>query len=167
MAKEDYGKEDYSEPWDSQPTPLARPRSGDNRERDTASINQDKSGGGTADDYCDPWDSKKQERKDDYSDPWDAKKPSPKSRSSAESQERESDEDSYSEPYDTGKITVLDEHKRMSLKGKRQSNPNPVPRDNVYDRVYQTDTKKQQKIKASKKLSAGNDEVFREDLAKK
>ena len=164
------GKEDYSDPWDTKRlTPALRPQSGESRERDASAISREKSSG-SVDDYCDPWDSKKQDlklkEKDDYTDPWDAKKPAPESSSStSESHERDSDEDSYSEPYDAGKITVLDEQaRRMSLKGMRQSSSGG--KDNIYDDVYDLEVKKP-KTKASKKLSGGNDEVFHEEVTKK
>lgn len=80
---------------------------------------------GKIDDYSDPWDSrpghitkpraKKTGVKDEYIDPWDAK------RTQNHNQEKpDSDDESYTEPYDSGKVTALDEQaKRMSLRGMR------------------------------------------------
>lgn len=56
--------------------------------------------------------------RDEYIDPWDAQGPTP---AHIQQVKHDSDDsDSYTEPYDTGKVTVLDEQaKTMSLKGMR------------------------------------------------
>jgi hypothetical protein len=80
---------------------------------------------GKLDDYTDPWDSRqgqiakpKPQRtgvRDEYIDPWDAKGPQ-----NSNHTKPDSDDENYTEPYDTGKITALDEQaKRLSLRGMR------------------------------------------------
>ena len=117
---------DYSDPWD------AKTKSDDYLEPWDATKQQ------AGDDYCDPWDKTTSTEdpktavkvpKGDYIDPWDA---TDSNQSQAESAQElkenikhsgpDSDDESYSEPYDTGKITELDEKaKRFSLKGMHPS----------------------------------------------
>lgn len=122
--------DDYSDPWDAK---KAVSPGGDYSDPWDAKKTQAPPG----DDYCDPWDKKptapdsvRKTSKDDYCDPWDAKKDgsSPpeivqvtKDKSKKPSSD-DSDEEGYDEPYDLGKVTVLDEPmKRFSLKGMRPS----------------------------------------------
>lgn len=109
---------DYSDPWDAKKT---KP---------------------PGDDYCDPWDKKptpaeptRKTSKDDYIDPWDARKDGSTQVEMAQTVEKpesqsseDSDEESYDQPYDLGKVTVLDEQaKRFSLKGMRLSSLDGSP----------------------------------------
>lgn len=122
--------DDYSDPWDAK---KAVSPGGDYSDPWDAKKTQAPPG----DDYCDPWDKKptapdsvRKTSKDDYCDPWDAKKDgsSPpeivqvtKDKSKKPSSD-DSDEEGYDEPYDLGKVTVLDEPmKGFSLKGMRPS----------------------------------------------
>ena len=121
-------RDDYSDPWDAK---KAASPGGDYSDPWDAKKTQPPA----ADDYCDPWDKKptasepvRKTSKDDYIDPWDAKQDGPpqvemaqvvKEKPKQPSSE-DSDEESYSEPYDLGKVTMLDEQfKRYSLKGMR------------------------------------------------
>lgn len=120
--------DDYCDPWDAKKAAPSSDR----------------------DDYCDPWDAQKsQAGKDNYSEPWDttkrkdlkgpkrqeycdvwdAKKPVANVAPSAAHKLKtsgDSDDDSYCEPYDTGRVAALDEQaKNMSLKGMRLSSHEP------------------------------------------
>lgn len=109
--------DDYCEPWDAKP---AHAMSADTS------------------DYWDPCDKiptaptpARKSSKDDYIDPYDAKKDVPsqgglvkvvKSRPKKPppSREEDSGEESYDDPYDTGKVTLLDEQSnRLSIRGMR------------------------------------------------
>ncbi|XP_027055257.1 SH2 domain-containing adapter protein F-like isoform X2 [Pocillopora damicornis] len=136
--------DDYSDPWDAKKA---------------------MSPGG---DYSDPWDATntqpgaltdptkagRKTSKDDYIDPWDAKEDG-KTQVERVTVEKvkhqsneDSDEESYSEPYDLGKVTLLDEQaKRMSLRGMRPSSVDGTfseQEENRFRKHSDTGAKKQQ-----------------------
>lgn len=136
--------DDYTDPWDAK---KALSPGGDYSDPWDAKTTQP-----PADDYCDPWDKKpttadptRKTSKDDYIDPWDATQDTstqvdmtqqtvekPKQQSS-----EESDEESYSEPYDLHKVGVLDEQaKRFSLKGMRPSSVDGMSLSEHEDRSF-------------------------------
>lgn len=115
--------DDYCEPWDTKRRNLPRMTADDYC--DPVDVTKPSAAKAKVDDYSDPWDSrpgqiakpraKKTGVKDEYIDPWDAKKTKTPSQGKPDS-----DDESYTEPYDSGKVTALDEQaKRMSLRGMR------------------------------------------------
>ena len=114
--------DDYCEPWD---TKRRKPKMTADDYCDPVDVT--KPAAQVKDDYSDPWDSrpgnniakpkvKRSGVKDEYIDPWDAKGP----QNPNQPKPSDSDDESYTEPYDTGKVTALDEQaKRLSLRGMR------------------------------------------------
>ena len=107
--------DDYCEPWDAKPA---------------QSLSADMA------DYWDPCDKippapqvGRKSSKDDYCDPYDAKTDDPtqvelvrvtKEKIKKQSNNEDSDEENYDDPYDTGKVTLLDEQSnRVSIRGMR------------------------------------------------
>lgn len=141
-------RDDYSDPWDAKKTAVSP--GGDYTDPWDAKPAQPR----TADDYCEPWDKKPSEStgkssKDDYCDPWDAKKdasPPVEVVQAAKVEDKQpsnedSDEESYDEPYDLGKVTPLDEQfKTCSIRGMRVTSHSPSGQDDK--RVWMGSDKK-------------------------